>query len=411
MSTLTPGANAPVPSSRITAATTIAPLDGVEVDVSVFLLKSDGKVRSDLDMCFYGQPDADGGRVHFKGVSGPRSEFAIDLAGLAADIEKIALTATIHENKTRFGAFQDIRIDIGGVSAVVPTSGKTETALILGEFYRRNGEWKFRCLGQGFEGGLAPLARNFGVVVEDEAAPPPAAAKVSLVKKIEAQAPQLVSLAKKVQVTLEKKSLVGVQARVALVLDASGSMDKQYKKGRVQELVDRTVPLAVAFDDNGELDTWAFAEKGFRLSNIGLGNYSGFIEGDSRGWRGWDVGRRWNDEPDVMRKVIDFYKNTGDKTPVFVLFVSDGGVHKNGEITKLMKEAAALPIFWQFVGIAGRDYGILEKLDTMKGRVVDNCGFFAIDDLHSVSEEELYDRLMSEFPTWLKEAKSLGIIG
>jgi stress response protein SCP2 len=411
MSLLTPGANASVPSPQLSAVVVLQSIPGIDVDVSAFLLKADGKVRDDADMCFYGQPSAGGGNVSFVGSVNGRSEFRLDLGDLAPAIEKIALTATIHENKTRFGAFSDIQLDLGGLKATVPTAGKTETALILGEFYRRNGEWKFRCLGQGFEGGLAPLATNFGVVV-DEAAPvaAPASARISLEKKIEAKAPGLVSLAKKVQVTLEKKKLTDVRARVGISLDASGSMNGQYSKGRVQELVDRIVPLAVHFDDNEELDCWAFAAKPQQLTGVTLSNYSGFIERDNNGWRKWNVGDRINDEPAVIRKIIDHYVKSGDRSPVYLLFISDGGVHKNAEITALMKEAAKLPIFWQFVGIGGSRYGVLEKLDTMSGRVVDNCGFFAIDDLHSLSPDALYDRLMDEFPIWLKAARAARII-
>lgn len=410
MSSLTPGANASITSSSLSAVVSFIPVAGIDVDVSAFLLKADGKVRSDADMCFYGQATAASGKVNFQGSENGRSVFRFDLDGLDAEIEKIALTATIHENKTRFASFSDINIEVGDIQAVVPTAGKTETALILGEFYRRNGEWKFRCLGQGFEGGLRPLATNFGVVVDDDSKPAPTPSKISLEKRVEAKAPQLLSLAKKVQVTLEKKKLTGVSARVALVLDASGSMNTQYKTGRVQELVNRCVPLAVAFDDNEELECWTFAAKPLQLTGIGLSNFEGFIERDNGGWRDWKIGSRINDEPSVIRQVIDFYKRSADKTPVFVLFVSDGGVHKNAEITKLMKEAASLPIFWQFVGIDGHNYGILEKLDTMSGRIVDNCGFFAIDDLRAVSEEQLYDRLMTEFPDWLRSAKALGIV-
>ncbi|ELT4612451.1 VWA domain-containing protein, partial [Pseudomonas aeruginosa] len=111
-----------------------------------------------------------------------------------------------------------------------------------------------------------------------------------------------------------------------------------------------------------------------------------------------------------MEQVISYYLNDGDRSPVYVLFISDGGVHENRKITKLMTEAAKLPLYWQFVGLGGQGYGILEKLDDMKGRVVDNCGFFALDDLHQVSEEQLYDQLMEEFPSWIKEASAKGII-
>ena len=55
-------------------------------------------------------------------------------------------------------------------------------------------------------------------------------------------------------------------------------------------------------------------------------------------------------------------------------------------------------------------YGILEQLDTMPGRYVDNANFFALDDLHDISDVELYDRMLKEFPLWLKEIKKLGMI-
>ncbi|MCZ7860875.1 VWA domain-containing protein [Agrobacterium salinitolerans] len=421
MSILTPGANAPVPSTNISAVITLHAISGVDVDVSAFLLKADGKVRTDGDMSFYGQPSIAGGNVSLVSNENGRTEFRLKLSSLDANIEKVALTATIHENKVRFASFLDIQLDIGGLKATVPTEGKTETALILGEFYRRNGEWKFRCVGQGFEGGLAPLATHFGVKVDDtpaspapvatSAAPPPPSAptRVSLEKRVADKAPQLISLAKKAQVSLEKKNLSDVIATVALVLDKSGSMAFQYSKGRVQEVVDRIVPLAVHFDDNEELDCWTFADKQKRLPNVTLSNVRDYVRREVEKYGVFKIGVG-NNEPVVIKDIVDFYRNQGGKTPVFVIFISDGGVYKNAEIKKLIKDASGLPIFWQFVGIGGSNYGALSDLDTMTGRVVDNAGFFAIDDLHKVSEEELYDRLMSEFPLWLKAAKAKGII-
>ena len=67
-------------------------------------------------------------------------------------------------------------------------------------------------------------------------------------------------------------------------------------------------------------------------------------------------------------------------------------------------------IFWQFVGLGGRSYGILKKLDDMTGRVIDNCDFFELDDLDDISEETLYENMLEEFPSWLVEAKRLGIV-
>lgn len=77
---------------------------------------------------------------------------------------------------------------------------------------------------------------------------------------------------------------------------------------------------------------------------------------------------------------------------------------------KILTEAAKLPIFWQFVWIGGRSYGVLEKLDDMMGRVVDNCNFFDLDSITSISDERLYELLLEEFPLWLAAAKAKQII-
>jgi len=95
--------------------------------------------------------------------------------------------------------------------------------------------------------------------------------------------------------------------------------------------------------------------------------------------------------------------------PLAVYF-DDGGVSRNKEIKQLLIDAASLPIFWQFVGIGGRQYGILEKLDMMAGRVVGNCGFFSAGRPARIDEQALYDRLRGEFPEWLVAAKSKGIV-
>ncbi|ESQ76167.1 hypothetical protein ABAC402_06870 [Asticcacaulis sp. AC402] len=382
---------------------------GIDLDVSVFLLTATGKVRDDSDMCFYGQPEVARGAVQLDLGQPDKPRFTLNLAALDPAIEKVAVTATIHDNKARFGAYSDIIVQVGAdIQATIATAGKTETALILGEFYRRHGEWKFRCLGLGYDGGLAPLATGFGVVIET--APTPAPAGMSLEKTIAEKAPRLVSLVKKAAVSLEKKRLSGVRARVALVLDTSGSMDGQYRKGRVQEIVDRLLPLAVHFDDDQSLECWAFAQKPVQLSSINLANFSDFIEKDNLGWKRWNIGPRSNNEPAVIDAVVKFYRKSSSKVPVYILFISDGGVSESRRIAERITEAAKLPLFWQFVGIAGRSYGILERLDDMAGRVVDNCNFFAIDDLHAISEDELYDRLMEEFPAWLKDARAKGII-
>jgi hypothetical protein len=109
-----------------------------------------------------------------------------------------------------------------------------------------------------------------------------------------------------------------------------------------------------------------------------------------------------------MREVIAEYKKS--QLPAYVLFITDGSVSHEKDIKQLIIESSQMPIFWQFVGVGGSGYGVLERLDTMSGRYVDNANFFALDDFRKVSNEELYDRLLTEFPQWLKEIRAKKII-
>lgn len=174
MSTLTPGANTSVSTGVQTVTITYTPVAGADLDVSAFLLTDTGKVRGDNDMCFFGQQSVNNGAVKLVESVAGRTVFSLNLEAIDQAVEKVALTATIYENKAKFAAFPVLNVSVsGGIEAPIPTQGMQETALILGEFYRRQGAWKFRCVAQGFAGGLAPLAQHFGV---DIAAPAPSAA-------------------------------------------------------------------------------------------------------------------------------------------------------------------------------------------------------------------------------------------
>ena len=233
---------------------------------------------------------------------------------------------------------------------------------------------------------------------------PPAASskkKVSLEKKLQQEAPQLVSLAKPLELELEKHHLQDCVARVALVLDISGSMSSRYSDGTVQEIVNKTLPLAVQFDDDGELDFWYYGSRPKRMPSVNLKNYTSAVPAQ---WRDLMSGLGYgNNEPKVMNEVLAEYRHS--RLPAYVLFVTDGGVGSESAIKQILIEASREPIFWQFVGVGGSGYGVLERLDNMTGRYVDNANFFALDDFKKVSNEELYSRLLNEFPGWLNEIK------
>lgn len=218
MTTLVPGGNAPVASGQIRVDINYSPLAGVDIDVSAFALGVTAKVRGDGDMCFYGQPQILAGAVQMTESSAGRAVFTLDLGRLEPAVEKVALTATIYENKASFERVSQLSVVVsGGIEAPISTGGMKETALILGEFYRRNGEWKFRCVAQGFNGGLEPLAKHFGVEVAAPstastpapvpAAPPP---------------PPVAPAAPKSTISLSKVTLDKTRSSISLEKTAAG---------------------------------------------------------------------------------------------------------------------------------------------------------------------------------------------
>lgn len=409
MRNLIAGANTDLSGRTISITVEYPAAPGLDLDVSCFLLSADGRVRSDADMCFYGQPAVAGGAVSLTDTAVGRARFTVNFGAIPADVASIPIVATVYENKATISSYSLIRLSTSErIGTEVQGSGRPESAIILGELYRKNSGWKFRSVLAGYAGGLAELARHYGVSIKSDA--PPLPTKISLVKFVEQKAPALINLAKKADAVIEKQNLKTTVARVALVLDASGSMKRQYRQGRVQELLNRLLPLAAQFDDDQQIDCWAFGSKALNIGPITFENFENFTFSAHGGWEAWNLGPRTNNEPEVIETVLKYYQNVRRDIPVYVLFLSDGGVSQNRRITDLIVRAATRPLFWQFMGLAGKEYGVLEKLDEMTGRIVDNCGFFAIDDLHDISEEELYARMLQEFPSWIRSATARGIL-
>lgn len=257
--------------------------------------------------------------------------------------------------------------------------------------------------------GLQTALEKSNVAVVDVIDVP--ASGISLVKKFENEAPQLVNLAKRASISLEKKNLTTVKANVVVVLDASGSMSWQYRNGTVQEVLNRVLPLAIHFDIDGILDCWAFASSMKQLDQIKLSNIDGYLNRIGLKSYGSDIGIGGdNNEPVVIKDIMNTHRNSGTTLPTYVVFITDGGITRSDEIESLLKDASKDGIFWQFVGIGGSSYGVLEHFDDMTGRVVDNCDFFSLRELKDISDSELYDKLLNEFPHWINSATSKGIL-
>jgi tellurium resistance protein TerD len=152
-----------------------------DLDASLFMLANTGRVRSDSDFIFYNNLKSVDGSVEHTGDNltgegeGDDEAIKVALDRVPPDVDKLAVTVTIHEADSRrqnFGQVDNafIRVvneDTGAeiVRYDLSEDASTETAMIFGEIYRHGGEWKFRAVGQGYIGGLGPLARSFGVNV------------------------------------------------------------------------------------------------------------------------------------------------------------------------------------------------------------------------------------------------------
>ncbi|MFI6462245.1 TerD family protein [Streptomyces sp. NPDC050528] len=171
---MTPGSNIPLPVSRV-AVDVAAP---VRLDVSSLLLTGDGKVRSDDDFIFYNQPNGPGVTYRSGGGTSPDA-ITVDTAAVPPGIEKIVVTASPDAAGQTFQGIEPTatirNAEDGSVLATfTPPQLGTETALVVVEIYLRNGVWKARAVGQGYANGLAGIATDFGVSVEEPAAAPAA---------------------------------------------------------------------------------------------------------------------------------------------------------------------------------------------------------------------------------------------
>ncbi|WP_369043787.1 vWA domain-containing protein [Streptomyces sp. Midd1] len=231
--------------------------------------------------------------------------------------------------------------------------------------------------------------------------------------KVEETAPALVDLYKSAGVSLTKHGLSGQRAAVYLVVDYSGSMKPYYKDGSVQALADRVLGLSAHLDDDGTVPVVFFSTDVDAVTNIALDNHDGRIERIVAG-----LGHMGKTSYHLaMDAVIDHYLDSGSKEPALVVFQTDGGPINKLAAERYVCKAARLPLFWQFIGFgdpASKQFEFLRRLDELavpQKRAVDNAGFFHVgSEPRKMTDGELYDRLVAEFPQWLAAARAQGIL-
>lgn len=420
---------------------------GLSVDAACFGLDAEKKLSDESYMTFFNQPVTPCGGVSLVGTG----HFEFDLEKLPPTIASLVVTLAIDGPGTMNGLRPSaLHVVHEGVEVAAHrfdgSAFAAERALMLLELYRKDGVWRLNAIGQGFNGGLDALIVHFGgTVAEPEPSPPPApvasppppasapaSSAISLEKRVEKEAPHLISLVKKVGISLEKAGLSGHKARVALCLDISASMSRLYSSGQMAAFTDRILALAARFDDDGELDVFLFGTSVQQPEPMDLGNSRGYVDNLMRRYK-LEGGTYYGAAMKAIRQ--HYYPNGGrggkpisDRMPVYVMFVTDGQTMDEKVSEQQIREASFEPIFWQFMGIGKSnksgnnkkkgffarllesDFSFLEKLDTMEGRYIDNANFFSVDKPDEESDEDLYELLLSEYKAWLPLARQKGLL-
>jgi hypothetical protein len=258
---------------------------------------------------------------------------------------------------------------------------------------------------------------------------------------------RLVSLKKNAEVVAIRHGLGAQKAYVVLVLDISVSMSSLYRQHVVQDVCTRALGLAMNFDDNGAADVFLFGRNDHEVGEISQENFYNFVEGE--------ILSRYPLEPSthyagVMKRILNRFAPkrsalaavgaaastvkrgllsrlfgggessqvapaSGERSepldyPVYVMFVTDGDNHDPEEAERVIREASNHGIFWQFIGVGNSSFSFLDELDNLKGRRLDNANFFHVNDLERITDDELYDRMLGEFPSWIPQAKAQGMI-
>ena len=255
----------------------------------------------------------------------------------------------------------------------------------------------------------------------------------------------VIDLTKKVKIVLEKKQIADVKADIFAATDISGSMSGRFRNGNVQEILDRLLAIGMNMDIHKSIDVYAFNDGAQHVGVANEANHKDFVKEVFMKKAPVNGGTNYAPvmheilaatgtpiKPITVKKEVPkegFFGKLfgGTKTvtetitpenakprlhPAFVFFITDGDNWDRNEAEHVIREASKHGVFWQFIGIGGTDsdFPFLDKLDNMGGRLIDNANFFCANDITTISDEVLYDRLLNEFPQWLKEAKQHNLL-
>lgn len=218
--------------------------------------------------------------------------------------------------------------------------------------------------------------------------------KIDLTKSQENLGSVLIDLSKNKSIDLTKHV-----ARVAVAMDYSGSMSGLFNDGTVQDVMTRLLPIALKFDDNGELESWLFSNGQKRIKALSINNYKDYVKKVMLK-SGMHMGGT-NYAP-VLTDMVHYYKDIEpSEIPAFIMFITDGENWDESETNAIIRELSEYNMFVQFVGIGDERFSYLEELDNLPGRKHDNTGFITVRDMNRLTDQQLYTELLRQYTEWL----------
>lgn len=401
MKVLSKGGNAPLAGGSVTM--TVAARD-VDADVSALLLSAGGTVRTDDDLVFYNHPSQDG-------VSVSGTTVTAHVRAIPSDVASVLLVASADPAHpgTVFTTAPSVTISQSGsaeLSFTPPDFTDRETVVVLAELYRRGEGWKVRAVGQGYASGLAGLATDYGVDVDDASSVDPGDTitplragdpSASLVK-VESRAPALIGSARKAEEALTDTGISGRRAAVYLVLSHDYDTQELYESFAIQAFAERVLALSANLDDDGTVPVVFSGDREPFLEDISLDNYRGRI-GDLHTQVDWGWGRTLN----AMRRVTSHYQASGVAVPALVIMHVSAEPDDKAEIRSLLQNTNALGVFWLFVGFGRGKLAFFKNLNASTSTTFTNVAFYdAGKNPGAVPHERFYSGLVHGFASWLR---------
>lgn len=398
-----------------------------DIDSSALLLSQTGKMEKEEDFVFYNNLSSPCQGVTLENTANNKN-FKIDLNKLSSQVTRILFILTIEG--ANFGQVKNIQASLKDLSSNSLITFNVEdmtqeTAIILVEIYNHNGEWKLQATGNGFNSGLSAIIEQYGsdaVKVQDEPVnnvtptinnsvtniipnsiqnnfSPPTVVR----RELNSEDTSRIDQAKQLNTSHNK-------AQVIVALDLSYSMSMVLKNGTLEDTFNRLLPLAMQFDDDGQIDVFPFNDKAHNNEKtFNFGNNKTYLKQEI-------LFRHYLGEAfytPVIQKISQKYSNAGKSSPpAYVIFITDGDCQDQSQAEAALRQSESTGIFWQFIGIGENlsRFGFLNNLDNMSGRNIDNVNFLHIADINKISDIDLYKGLLKEFPQWVEQAKQKGIL-